>query len=443
MNLSVLKNCRFQKKIFFIDINDGTFIEDLQIICKDNDFICLKKIKHELNIGASVYVEGFLMPLEDVSSKYFELVASCIVVLGSSSIKYPIQPKPHSKAFLRQLPHLRLRTKLFGAVFRLRNTLTCAIHNFFQHKGFINIHTPIITTNDGEGAGSLFQVTSFNLQDLSNQKNLDFKKDFFGKPVFLAVTGQLEAEAFATALNKVYTFSPTFRAEKSNTSRHISEFWMIEAEMAFCDLSYNIVLVQKMLQYVIKFCLQKNKFDLDFFEKNIEPGLISRLNYVVNLKEFPQITYKEAMNILNKSSYDFEQKPIYGEDLSTEHEKYLTEVIFKKPIFVTNWPKNIKAFYMRNNSDNETVAAMDLLVPKVGELVGGSQREERFEVLQDKMKEMQINKIDLDWYLDLRRFGSCIHSGFGLGFERMLLYLTGLDNIRDVIAFPRSYYNIS
>ncbi|MDV3179062.1 MAG: amino acid--tRNA ligase-related protein, partial [Candidatus Phytoplasma australasiaticum] len=220
------------KKIFFIDINDGTFIEDLQIICKDNDFICLKKIKHELNIGASVYVEGFLMPLEDVSSKYFELVASCIVVLGSSSIKYPIQPKPHSKAFLRQLPHLRLRTKLFGAVFRLRNTLTCAIHNFFQHKGFINIHTPIITTNDGEGAGSLFQVTSFNLQDLSNQKNLDFKKDFFGKPVFLAVTGQLEAEAFATALNKVYTFSTTFREEKSNTSRHISEFWMIEEEMA-------------------------------------------------------------------------------------------------------------------------------------------------------------------------------------------------------------------
>ncbi|MDV3164828.1 MAG: asparagine--tRNA ligase, partial [Candidatus Phytoplasma australasiaticum] len=334
---------------------------------------------------------------------------------------------------------MRFIRTLFVSVFILRYTLTCYIHNFFQLQCFINIHTPIITTNDGEGAGSLFQVTSFNLQDLSNQKNLDFKKDFFGKPVFLAVTGQLEAEAFATALNKVYTFSPTFRAEKSNTSRHISEFWMIEAEMAFCDLSYNIVLVQQMLQYVIKFCLQKNKFDLDFFEKNIEPGLISRLNYVVNLKEFPQITYKEAMNILNKSSYDFEQKPIYGEDLSTEHEKYLTEVIFKKPIFVTNWPKNIKAFYMRNNSDNETVAAMDLLVPKVGELVGGSQREERFEVLQDKMKEMQINKIDLDWYLDLRRFGSCIHSGFGLGFERMLLYLTGLDNIRDVIAFPRSY----
>ncbi len=414
----------------------------MQVICKDNEFICLKKIKNELNIGASVYIEGILMPLKNASIRNLEFVASRFIILGSSSIKYPIQPKPHSRAFLRQLPHLRLRTKLFGAVFRLRNTATFAIHNFFQNKGFINIHTPIITTNDGEGAGSLFQVTSLDLQNLSNKKIIDFKKDFFGKPVFLAVTGQLEAEAFATAFKKVYTFSPTFRAEKSNTSRHISEFWMIEAEMAFYDLSSSIILVQQMLQYVINFCLQKNKSDLDFFDKNIEPGLINRLNYVVNLKDFPIITYKEAITLLDKSSFNFEQKPIYGSDLSTEHEKYLTEVVFKKPIFVTHWPKNIKAFYMRNNDDNETVAGMDLLVPKVGELVGGSQREERLKILENKMHEMQINTTDLDWYLDVRRFGSCIHSGFGLGFERMLLYLTGLENIRDVIAFPRSYCNI-
>ncbi|MDO8168056.1 asparagine--tRNA ligase [Candidatus Phytoplasma melaleucae] len=439
-----IKNCRFQKNFFFIDLNDGTFVENLQVICKENVNTNFSQIKADLKIGASLKIEGdFVKTLNKKTP--FELVVSKITVLGKSSLQYPIQPKKHSKSFLRKVAHLRLRTNLFGVIFRIRNTVTCAIHDFFQKEGFINIHTPILTANDGEGTGALFQVTTLNLDQIAKNKNekINYKQDFFGKPTFLTVTGQLEAEAFATAFNKVYTFSPTFRAEKSNTQRHISEFWMIEPEMAFCDLKQNIKLAQKMIKYIIHFCLKSNFKDFEFLDNNITTGLIKRLESVVDLKEFPQIKYREAIDILTKNQNSFKQKPFYGDDLSTEHEKYLTDVIFKKPVFVIDWPKKIKAFYMKNNPDNETVAAMDLLVPGIGELIGGSQREDQLEVLKNKIQEFKIPLNNLEWYLDLRRFGSCVHSGFGLGLERLLLYLTGLENIRDVIAFPRNYRDIS
>jgi asparaginyl-tRNA synthetase len=439
-----IKNSRFQKKFVFIDLNDGTFVEDLQIVLKESEGIDLNMTQDSLQIGTSLKAEGVLIATPK-AKKPFELLASQIHILGKSSSEYPIQPKKHSKEFLRTVAHLRLRTHLFGVVFRIRNTVSCAIHNFFQQEGFINVHTPILTGNDGEGVGQLFQVTTLNLNKvpLNTNKQIDYKKDFFGKPAFLTVTGQLEAEAFATAFSKVYTFSPTFRAENSHTQRHISEFWMVEPEMAFYDLEQNIELVQKMLKRVISYSLEKNKKDFEFLNQNVEKGLIERLTEISTLDKFPQIKYEEAINLLLKSEVKFKKKPLYGEDLSTEHEKYLTDVIFKKPVFVIDWPKEIKAFYMKNNPDNKTVAAMDLLVPKIGELIGGSQREENLEALQKKIKYFNISQQDLEWYLDLRRFGSCVHSGFGLGFERLMLYLTGLDNVRDVIAFPRIPNNIS
>ncbi|WBL31349.1 asparagine--tRNA ligase [Candidatus Phytoplasma sacchari] len=439
-----IRNCRFQKKMFFININDGSFIEDLQIVCKEENNFDLGFIKEHLKIGSSICVKGFLVN-SNKKEQPFELLSTKMYFFDKDSDSYPIQPKKHSNVFLRQIPHLRLRTKLFGAIFRIRNTATCAINNFFQKEGFIQVHTPIITASDGEGAGELFKVTTLNLHKIPFQKDkeIDFKNDFFGNPAFLTVTGQLEAEAFAMAFSKVYTFGPTFRAENSHTMKHISEFWMIEPEMAFLNLQDNILIAQKMIQYVIKFCLVKNRLDFEFLEKNVEKKLIDRLEYISNLEKFPQVKYSDAINILRESKFKFEIEPFYGRDLSTEHEKFLTDVFFKKPIFVVDWPEDIKAFYMKNNPDNKTVAAMDLLVPKIGELIGGSQREEKLDILEKKIKKFNIDKKELEWYLDLRRFGSCVHSGFGLGFERFLLFLTGLENIRDVIAFPRFAKNIS
>ncbi|MEC4559227.1 MAG: asparagine--tRNA ligase ['Conium maculatum' witches'-broom phytoplasma] len=439
-----LKNGRFQKKFVFIDLNDGTYVDDLQIVLKESEGIDLNTFKDSLTIGTAVKVEGVLVATPQ-AKKPFELLASQVHILGNSSSDYPIQPKKHSKEFLRTVAHLRLRTNLFGVVFRLRNTVSMAIHHFFQQEGFINVHTPILTGSDGEGAGQLFQVTTLDLNKtpLNVNKQIDYKQDFFGQPAYLTVTGQLEAEAFATAFSKVYTFSPTFRAENSHTQRHMSEFWMVEPEMAFYDLGQNIKMAQKMLQSVISYSLEKSRKDFEFLDQKVENGLIQRLTAIANLEKFPQITYEEAINLLLKSEVNFEQKPFDGGDLATEHEKYLTDTVFKAPVFVINWPKEIKAFYMKNNPDNKTVAAMDLLVPKVGELIGGSQREENLEVLQAKIKAFNISQQDLEWYLDLRRFGTCVHSGFGLGFERLMLYLTGLDNVRDVIAFPRVPNNIS
>ncbi|PQP79639.1 asparagine--tRNA ligase [Candidatus Phytoplasma phoenicium] len=433
-----IRNYRFQKKIFFINLNDGTYLKDLQIVCKENITVDFNNIKEKLQIGASIYVKGHFI-MTSKADQPFELLASKIVVLGTSSHKYPIQPKKHSRAFLRQLTHLRTRTKLFGAIFRIRSSVCQIIHNFFHQEGFFYIQTPIITSGDCEGAGELFQVTTLDLNQIPLDENLhvDYQNDFFGKKTFLTVSGQLEAEALALSLNKVYTFGPTFRAEKSHTSRHISEFWMIEPEMAFYNLQQNMELAQKMLQNVIQKCLEQNTQDLEFLQQHIEPGLIERLKNVAYLKTFPQITYYEALEILLKSNVKFENKLFYGVDFASEHEKFLTEVYFKKPVFIINWPIRIKAFYMKNNSDNKTVAAMDLLVPKVGELIGGSQREENLDVLITKMKDFNINIEELEWYLDLRRFGSCVHSGFGIGLERLLIYMTGIDNIRDVISFPR------
>ncbi|MDV3198077.1 MAG: asparagine--tRNA ligase [Vigna little leaf phytoplasma] len=433
-----IRNCRFQKQVFFIDINDGTYLIDAQVVIKQSNCINLDNIKEKLQIGASLYVKGNLL-LTPQAEKPFELLSKEIIILGESSSDYPIQPKKHSIAFLRQMPHLRLRTKLFGAIFRIRSTVCYALHNFFQEEGFLYIQTPIITSHDCEGAGELFQVTTLDVNNLplDQHHQVDYSKDFFKKKTFLTVSGQLENEAIAMAFHKVYTFGPTFRAENSHTSRHIAEFWMIEPEIAFYDLKQNMNLAKKMLQNVIKTCLEQNKEDFLFLEQYVEPNLIKRLKEIISLKEFPCITYFEALEILNKSDVDFEEQIVYGQDLSSEHEKFLAEIYFKKPVFIIDWPKKIKAFYMKNNPDNQTVAAMDLLVPKVGELIGGSQREERLDILIDKMKEFKINTKELDWYLDLRRFGSCVHSGFGMGLERFLLYITGIDSIKDVIIFPR------
>ncbi|WP_334330836.1 asparagine--tRNA ligase [Candidatus Phytoplasma prunorum] len=439
-----IKNCRFQKKLFFIDFNDGTFINDLQIVCKKDKNFFLEKIKKDLQIGASIEIKGFLVKNFKIND-IFELEAEKINILGSSSFEYLIQPKNHSKSFLRKIPHLRLRTKLFGSIFRIRSAVFLAIHEFFKNENFLLTNTPIITVNDGEGAGELFQITTFDLEKLvlTKNKKIDYHKDFFGKKTFLSVTGQLELEALATSLNKVYSFGPIFRADKSNTIKHVAEFWMLEVEMAFYDLEKNMEIIEKMLKKVVKSCLLTNKNDFEFLDKNESPGLIKKLNKFIELKSFPKIKYKEAMEILIKSGVDFEFKPFQGSDFYTEHEKYLTEIYFKSPVFIIDWPKEIKAFYMKINPDGKTVACVDLLVPFVGELVGGSQREENLETLKNIMKELNISSQNLEWYLDLRRFGSCIHSGFGLGFERLLMYLTGIENIRDVIAFPISKKNIN
>jgi asparaginyl-tRNA synthetase len=435
-----VRNHRAQKEFGFINFHDGTFFETLQVVYEEEKVDNFKDIQ-KFRVGSSILVKGELV-LTPNAKQPFEVKAHHIELLGDSPEDYPIQPKRHTREFLREVAHLRARTNLFHAVFRVRSTAAMAIHEFFQSKGFVYTHTPIITGNDGEGAGQMFSVTTLPLDKIpmTEEKTVDYKKDFFGKATNLTVTGQLEAEAFALAFKDVYTFGPTFRAENSNTQRHASEFWMIEPEMAFADLEKNMQVVEEMVKFIIKYMFEKLPEEMVFFNKFVEPGLTDRLLKVLNTP-FARVTHKEAIDILLNSGVKFENTPKHGQDINTEHEKYLTERHFQSPVFVIDWPKDIKAFYMRLNDDGETVAAMDLLVPGSGELVGGSQREERLDYLIKRMEELHVPMEGMDWYVDLRRYGGCVHSGFGMGFERLIMYLTGVENIRDVLPFPRTPKN--
>ncbi|MDD3241626.1 MAG: asparagine--tRNA ligase [Bacilli bacterium] len=429
-----VRNHRKQKELGFIEFNDGTSFSCVQLVYTDklDDFIDIQKIR----VGSSITVIGKVVKsLREEQT--FEIEVSNIILEGDCSEDYPIQPKRHSREFLREQAYLRPRTNLFSAVFRIRSLAAMAIHEYFQNNGYIYLHAPLITASDCEGAGEMFQVTTL---DFENNKEIDYKDDFFGKKTSLTVSGQLQGEAFAMAFKKIYTFGPTFRAENSNTKTHAAEFWMIEPEIAFCDLDKVMDVEEEMLKYIINYVLEKGKEEINFFNKFVEVGLKEKLENVVNSNAV-RITHKEAIKILKEADFKFDNIPEYGEDLATEHEKYLTGVYFKSPVFVTDWPKDIKAFYMRLNDDNETVKAVDLLVPGAGELMGGSQREERIDILTSRMKEFNIEPESMDWYLNLRRFGGCKHSGFGMGFERLLIYLTGVDNIRDVIPFPRTPNN--
>ena len=434
-----VRSNRAQKEFGFIMLNDGTFFESVQVVYESNlsNFKDIQKIRN----GASVHINGKVV-LTPEAKQPFEIKANSVELLGDSLEDYPIQPKKHSREFLRDVAHLRSRTNLFSAVFRVRSVIAYAIHKFFQERGFVYVHTPLITASDCEGAGQMFQVTTLDLNNVPKNEDgsVDYSKDFFGKQANLTVSGQLEAETYAMAFRNVYTFGPTFRAENSNTQRHASEFWMIEPEMAFANLDDDMNVMEDMVKYIIKYVLENLPEEMKFFDSFVEKGLIERLEHVLN-SSFAKVSHEEAITILRNSGVKFENEAKYGEDLATEHEKYLTEVHFKSPVFVTNWPKEIKAFYMRANSDNKTVAAVDLLVPGSGELCGGSQREERMDILLDKMKTFGIDPASMDWYLDTRRYGGCIHSGFGMGFERMIMYLTGVENIRDVIPYPRTPKN--
>ena len=423
-----IRNNRSQSQFGFIDLNDGSTFRNLQVVYEE-ELVNFKDVQKMRN-GSSVAVSGLLVLTPDAQQP-FELKASTIELLGDSSSEFPIQPKKHSREFLREIPHLRVRTNLFQAVFRVRSEAAYAIHTFFHDKGFIYVHTPIITSNDGEGAGELFSVGTASPNPMT---------DFFGKNVYLTVTGQLHVEPFAMAFRNVYTFGPAFRAENSNTQRHASEFWMIEPEIAFADLNDEQNLAEELLKYIIKDVLNVCPDEMKFFDSFVEKGLIDRLMAVINTEKFTRITHHDAITLLKESGLTFEHAPEYGEDLATEHEKFLTSH-FNGPVFVYNWPKDIKAFYMRINDDGKTVAASDLLVPESGEIVGGSQREERLDVLLKRMSDMHMNEAILDWYVDTRRYGGCKHAGFGMGFERLIMFLTGVDNIRDVEAYPRTPNN--
>ncbi len=431
---------RNQSSFGFINLNDGTTLEGCQIVYEDK----LENFKEiaKINVGSSIMVKGIVI-LTPNNKQPYEINAKEVIILGDVLENYPIQPKRHTREFLREVAHLRPRTNLFQAVFRVRSLAAMAIHEFFQNKNFVYVNTPLITANDGEGAGQMFSVTTLDFDKIlkGNVKEIDYKRDFFGKKANLTVTGQLEAECYAMAFRDVYTFGPTFRAENSNTQRHASEFWMIEPEIAFADLNDDMDLMEEMLKYVISYVLKNAKKEMEFFNSFVEKGIISKLEKVIT-SDFAKVTHEEAINILKNANVKFENEPKQGEDLATEHEKYLTEKHFNSPVFVTNWPKDIKAFYMRLNDDNKTVAAVDLLVPGSGELCGGSQREERLDVLINRMKELNMQIEPLDWYLDLRRYGGCKHAGFGMGFERLIMYITGVENIRDVIPFPRTPKNL-
>ncbi len=415
-----VRTVRAQKNFFFVEINDGSFFNSLQILSDQ---------KEDLTIGCSVSVEGTVVESPG-KNQSIEIKASHILIHGTSDVEsYPLQKKRHSFEFLRTIAHLRPRTNTQSAVARVRNRLAFATHQFFQDKGFIYVQTPIITGSDCEGSGEMFRVTT-------QKDSKDVQKDFFQKPAYLTVSGQLEAETYACALSDVYTFGPTFRAENSHTSRHLAEFWMIEPEMAFCDLKTNIDIAEEYLKYLIDSTLKDCTKDLEFFDRFIEKNLLQRLDHVRSTS-FIRISYTEAIEILNKSGKKFEFPCNWGADLQSEHERFLTEEHFKKPVVLTDYPSTIKAFYMRENKDQKTVAAMDILVPKIGELIGGSQREERLHLLQSKIQKMDLQEEDYWWYLDLRKYGTVPHSGFGLGFERLVQFITGMENIRDVIAFPR------
>lgn len=431
-----IRKSRESKNIGFLEINDGTFFETLQVVV-DGSLENFADI-FALGLSASVNVVGKLVKAQGGKQK-FELVAEKINILHDSDKDYPLQNKRHSLEFLRTLPSLRARTNTYNATFRVRSELAFAIHKFFNERGFVYVHTPIITASDAEGAGEMFRVTTMDLNNpiKGEDGKVDASKDFFGAESNLTVSGQLEVEGFAMAFNKVYTFGPTFRAENSNTPRHAAEFWMIEPEFAFADLNDNMKLAEDMVKYIIKYVMDKLPEEMNFFNSFIDNGLIDRLNNVVN-SEFVRLPYTEAIEILKKADVDFKYPVTWGLDLQTEHERYLTEEVFKGPVFVINYPKDIKSFYMRLNDDNKTVAAMDLLVPGIGEIIGGSQREEREDVLVKMMEEKGIKTEDYQWYTDLRRFGGAVHSGYGLGFERMVMYLTGMKNIRDVLPYPRT-----
>ncbi len=434
-----VRTVRDSKTFGFIELNDGSFYSNVQIVFDDKlenfDEIC------KLSISSSIIVEGTVVKTENAKQP-FEIKASKVEIYDLSDSDYPLQKKRHSFEYLRTIAHLRPRTNTFNAVFRVRSVLSYAIHKFFNERGFVYVHTPIITSSDAEGAGEMFSVSSMDYNNLPKCEDgsVDFSKDFFGKNAHLTVSGQLDVENYAFAFRNVYTFGPTFRAENSNTVKHAAEFWMIEPEMCFADLNDDMNLAEDMIKYIISYVLENAPEEMEFFDKFIAPGLLERLHHVVN-SEFGRITYTDAIKELEKNNDNFEYKVFWGADIQTEHERYLSETVFGRPVFVTDYPKEIKAFYMKQNPDGKTVAATDLLVPGIGELIGGSQREEDLEKLKTRMKELGLKEEDYWWYLDLRRFGSSKHAGFGLGFERMMMYLTGMQNIRDVIPFPRTPKN--
>ena len=431
---------RASKAIGFLEINDGGCFKSLQVVFEDEKINNFKEIS-KINVGAAVIVTGTLILTPDAAQP-FEINANEIVIEGESAPDYPLQKKRHTLEYLRTIGHLRPRANTYSAAFRVRSVASFAIHKFFQERGFMYAHTPLISCSDCEGAGEMFRVTSFELDNVpkTEEGKIDYSKDFFSKPAFLTVSGQLEGEIMAQSFGKIYTFGPTFRAERSYTQRHAAEFWMIEPEIAFADLADDMDLAEDMIKYIVSYVLENAPEEMEFFDKFIAPGLLDRLNNVIN-SDFGRITYTDAIKELEKNNDNFEYKVSWGVDIQTEHERYLSEVVFGKPVFVTDYPKDIKAFYMKQNPDGKTVAATDLLVPGIGELIGGSQREDDIEKLRTRIKELGLKEEDYWWYLDLRRFGSAEHAGFGLGFERMMMYLTGMQNIRDVIPFPRTPKN--
>ncbi|MCI8598054.1 MAG: asparagine--tRNA ligase [Lachnospiraceae bacterium] len=434
-----IRSNRGSKAFGFLVLNDGTYFNTLQVVYHDtmDNFGEISKI----NVGAAVIVKGTLVATPQAKQP-FEIQADTVMVEGDSAPDYPLQKKRHSFEYLRTISHLRPRTNTFQAVFRVRSLIAFAIHQFFQERGFVYVHTPLITGSDCEGAGEMFQVTTLDLADAprTDQGEVDYSQDFFGKMTNLTVSGQLNGETYAMAFRNIYTFGPTFRAENSNTTRHAAEFWMIEPEMAFADLEDNMAVAEDMLKYIIQYVLEQAPEEMNFFNQFVDKGLLERLNGVLN-SEFGHVTYTEAIEILEKNNDNFDYKVSWGCDLQTEHERYLTEEVFKRPLFVTDYPKEIKAFYMKQNEDEKTVAAMDCLVPGIGEIIGGSQREDNYEKLVFRMQELGLKEEDYSFYLDLRKYGSVRHSGFGLGFERCVMYLTGMGNIRDVIPFPRTVNN--
>jgi asparaginyl-tRNA synthetase len=431
-----IRTQRESKNFAFIELNDGSCFKNLQVVYGDGLANFSEACKYPL--GSSLRITGKLVP-SPAAGQPFELQAEKIEPIGLSALDYPLQKKRHSFEFLRTIPYLRPRTNTFMAVFRVRSLVAYALHKFFHERDFIYVHTPIITASDAEGAGQMFRVTTLpSVNPPLNEKNeVDFGQDFFGRETNLTVSGQLNVEGFCLAFSRVYTFGPTFRAENSNTQRHASEFWMIEPEIAFADLGDNMVLAEDMLKYVIRFVLEQAPQEMEFFNRFIDTSLLQRLRHVLD-SSFERVTYSRAVELLQQAEVKFDFPPAWGRDLQTEHERYLSEKIFQKPVFVTDYPKEIKAFYMRLNDDGRTVAAMDLLVPDVGEIIGGSQREERHDVLQRRIVEMWLRAADYEWYLNLRKFGGAPHAGFGLGFERAVMYLTGMENIRDVIPYPRT-----
>lgn len=434
-----VRSIRAGKQFGFIVLNDGTYFNPLQVVYHDtmDNFQEISKT----NVGAALIVKGTLVETPEAKQP-FEIQAETVTIEGSSTSDYPLQKKRHTLEYLRTMSHLRPRTNTFQAVFRIRSLIAYAIHKFFQERDFVYVHTPLITGSDCEGAGEMFQVTTMDLNNIPRTEDgkVDYSKDFFNKPTNLTVSGQLNGETFAMAFRNIYTFGPTFRAENSNTTRHAAEFWMIEPEIAFADLDDDMRLAEDMIKYIISYCLEYAPEEMNFFNQFVDKGLLERLNHVQS-SDFGRVTYTEAIKILEKHNDGFEYPVHWGSDLQTEHERYLTEVVFRRPVFVTDYPKEIKAFYMKLNPDGKTVAAMDCLVPGIGEIIGGSQREDSYEILKNRILELGMKPEDYDFYLDLRKYGSARHAGFGLGFERCVMYLTGMSNIRDVLPFPRTVNN--